>query len=730
MAKLRPRARIVRTIGDQLISGPEAALIELVKNAYDADSPSVRITITPPGSLRLGRLPGKIVVSDSGHGMSGEDLIGKWFEPATTDKVERRTSPGERRLLGAKGVGRFATARLGHLLHLTCASKAPGKTLEVSEIDIDWRDFEASRYLDEVDIDVRTRLGVRGESTGVTLEISELRDPWTKSQLELLIRELRRLASPQDARERGFKIFLDLSGFTVEEHGFDGQSLVAGILSAVSDSPDVNRDPTEIRPFSLGNVYHYRVEGDFDANGGFSGRFINQRADGLVQALNVPAPGLADAEQPCGPVRITLNIYDREGEAVVDLFRKLGLTTIGRLDARKVLDENIGVGIYRGGFRIRPYGDAESDWLELERKRVQNPSQKLGLNQVWGIVNIADEAVSSLVERSSREGLEHNGSFERLKRLIADLMTRVEALRVDFREMVGLSRKQEGDPDGVRSQASLQATAKAVASLPPQYRDKIQKALKQESSALKNSLSELEAYQHKLAAQSSLGLVISQVLHDGRRFLGDINTRSKELADGAPRLLEESPFGKHFRGAFGKNALSIQDSAGHLTKLFRALDPLASRKRGRPKLLNPMDVVDRCIALFNDAITATGITIQRQVQEDLPKVTVYEADLMAALLNIIDNAVHWLGTSPAKPRELRISATYSKKWVRIALANNGPFIDELLAKNLFKPGFTLKPEGSGLGLAIAREAMQASKGKVIYDAEANETTFVIEMLRS
>lgn len=732
MAKLRPRARIVRTIGDQLISGPEAALIELVKNAYDADSPAVRISITPPGTIQGGREPGKIVVADTGHGMSAEDLIGKWFEPATTDKLERQTSPGMRRLLGAKGVGRFATARLGRLLHLKCASKKPGKLLEVSEIYVDWRDFETSEYLDEVDIDVTTRKGQQGEVPGVTLEISELRDPWTKVQLELLIRELRRLASPQDAKESGFKIFLDLTGFTVADHGFDGQSLISGIFGSVEPDTEINvvHDATEIRPFSLGNVFHYRVEGSFDEAGAFSGKFVNQRADGQIQALTIPAPEISSGEEPCGPVHVTLNIYDREGDAVVDLFKKLGLSSIGRMDARKVLDENIGVGIYRNGFRIRPYGDADSDWLELESKRVQNPSQKLGLNQLWGIVSIDDENRSGLIERSSREGLEHNGSFVRLKRQIADVMTRVEALRVDFREMVGISRKQEGDTGGLRNQAGMQATARAIASLPPHYREKVQKALRQESVALKNSLDDLEAYQHKLAAQSSLGLVVSQVLHDGRRFLGDINTRSRELADGAPRLLEQSNFGNHFRQSFGKNARSIHESAGSLTKLFRALDPLASRKRGRPKVLDPMDVVDRCLSLFADATTANGVSVSQVAQEDLPKVTVYEADLMAAVLNIVDNAVHWLGTSPHKPRELKVTATYSKKWVRIALSNNGPRIDEILAKNLFKPGFTLKPEGSGLGLAIAREAMQASKGKVVYDPEAEQTTFVIEIQRS
>jgi signal transduction histidine kinase len=730
VAKLRPRARIVRTIGDQLISGPEAALIELVKNAYDADSPSVSIRITPPGSLQEGRKPGEIVVADTGHGMSANDIVTKWFEPATTDKVERGTSPSGRRLLGAKGVGRFATARLGSVLHLSTCYKEPGKQREVSDFRVDWRLFEQRQYLDEIDVDIATRQGQVTDATGVTLTITNLRDPWTRTQLESLIRELRRLASPNEARERGFKIYLDLTGFTPDAHGFDGQSLVSGAFAEAVEGAETGLNSTEIRPLFLGNVFHYRVEGEFEKDGAFKGRFINKRADDQSTPLIMEAQVLAAGEEPCGPFSMVLNIYDREPDAIVDLFRKMGLSSIGRLDARKMLDENIGVGIYRAGFRIRPYGDAESDWLELERKRVQNPSQKLGLNQVWGTVNISDEATSGLVERSSREGLEHSGQFERLKRLVADVMARAETLRVDFREMVGLSRKQDGDTGDIRSQASLQATTKAIAALPPRYRDKVQKALKQESSALRNSLEELEAYQHKLAAQSSLGLVVSQVLHDGRRYLGDINTRAKGLLDGAPRLLEETPFGKYYRESFSKSASSIHNSAGHLTKLFRALDPIASRKRGRPKSLDPMEVVERCISLFKDSLDQVGVVVIRKQQDGSPKVTVYEADLMAALLNIIDNAIHWLGTSPAKPRELRVAMTYSKKWVRIVLSNNGPLIDPILAKNLFKPGFTLKPEGSGLGLAIAREAMQASKGRVIYDPQPDETAFLIEMQRT
>lgn len=362
--------------------------------------------------------------------------------------------------------------------------------------------------------------------------------------------------------------------------------------------------------------------------------------------------------------------------------------------------------------------------------RVQNPSRKLGLNQVWGVVEIADEATSGLIERSSREGLEHNGSFTRLKHLVSSLLAHVEGLRQDFRQSAGLSRKAGTDTDDVRKKAALRATTRAVAALPPRYREKVERAIKQDSLALKTSIAELETYQQALASNLTLGLVVAQVLHDGRRYLSDISTRSKRLSDGSPRLEEQSTFGTHFRASFGKEASSIHQSAGLLSKLFKSLDPISGKKRGKPKTIVVGDVIERCVGLFSDAIAESSIKVI-VLPSDLPAQALgYESDLMAAMINIIDNAVHWLRTSPVRPRTITLSTTQSKKYIRLAISNNGPIIDNRFQPNLFHPGFSLKTEGSGIGLAIAREAMRASKGDVDFDREEELTTFVIEMQRA
>ncbi|SFN61882.1 Signal transduction histidine kinase [Pseudomonas sp. NFACC24-1] len=723
MAKLRPRARIVRTIGDQLISGPEAALIELVKNAYDADSPYVKIKIIPPQNGDWENEPSWIIVSDAGHGMTSNDLLDKWLEPATSDKVTRKTSPiKHRKMLGAKGVGRFATARLGKRLELESTTLTADHTLETSLMKVDWQQFEQAKYLDEVDIEITPTIAA--EKPGVTLTISELKDTWSQKKLENLIKELRRMASPLSSQDSDFKIFLDISAFNKDTHNFDGHDLLLNPFE--KNSP---RSPEQvITPLSIESLFHYKLEGEFSADGGFIGTFLNDRGDRVQHPLHLPASKLYPEEDSCGPVKIRLNIYDRESDAIQSLFQGLGFGAMGRMESRKLLNENIGVGIYRDGFRIRPYGDAETDWLELERMRVQNPSKKLGLNQLAGIVTIDDENLSGLIERSSREGLEHNGAFARLKRQIAELLSHIESIRQDFRERAGLSRKPIGSTNNVHSSSTMEATAKAIAELPTIYRDKIEKAFIKETTALKTAIEDLETYQQALISHSSLGLVITQVLHDGRRYLSDISTRSEEIVKDSPRLLEESTFGEYIRANLPENAKNILSSAGGLSSLFKSLNPVSGKKRGAPSKQDIVGTINRCLKLFTKDFKTEKINVKFDPASKNLFFLGHDGDLMAALLNLLDNATHWLSTSTSDNRTITIQTKEQDKYLQILVSNNGPTIDERYIPKLFNAGFSLKPEGSGIGLAIAREALRASKADLAFDDSAEETTFIIEMV--
>src|SRR5438874_1908707 len=113
---LRPRARLLRTLGDELISSETVAVVELVKNSYDADATRVVVRFCPP--LAPGQ--GALEIIDNGHGMSLETIRSTWMEPATLHKRHSTRSEARgRRVLGEKGIGRFAASRLADFLEVT-----------------------------------------------------------------------------------------------------------------------------------------------------------------------------------------------------------------------------------------------------------------------------------------------------------------------------------------------------------------------------------------------------------------------------------------------------------------------------------------------------------------------------------------------------------------------------------------------------------------------------------
>ena len=130
---IRPAGRHLLTIGSDLIQDQYAAIVELVKNAYDADSHDVTITIKVSRTRDIFT----IVIADHGHGMSRDTVIDKWLVPSTDDKLKRRTSPNGRTMQGRKGIGRYAASILVDDLLLETVTPNREKT----EAYVNWNEF-------------------------------------------------------------------------------------------------------------------------------------------------------------------------------------------------------------------------------------------------------------------------------------------------------------------------------------------------------------------------------------------------------------------------------------------------------------------------------------------------------------------------------------------------------------------------------------------------------------
>ena len=218
--KIRPAGRHLLTIGRDLIQDNYAAIVELVKNAYDADSECVEIHFKATEKLSKNEsdIPEKgivITVRDYGHGMSQDTVINKWMVPSTTDKLERRMSPLGRIMQGRKGIGRYAASMLGSTLLLETISLNAEKTTVL----VDWRDFEKSEYLDDVEILVESHSTKEPQGTTLTIEGgADYYKEWNKKQFTNLNFELKKLISPVqnsiDKAAQDFQIHLKISGFT------------------------------------------------------------------------------------------------------------------------------------------------------------------------------------------------------------------------------------------------------------------------------------------------------------------------------------------------------------------------------------------------------------------------------------------------------------------------------------------------------------------------------------
>jgi hypothetical protein len=419
-ASLRPRARLLRTIGDELISSETVAILELVKNSYDADASFVLIRFIAP--MKEGA--GQIEVIDDGNGMSLETIQNAWMEPATLSKKKNKNSPRfGRRVLGNKGVGRFAASRLADYLEII--TRACNSESEVRAI-FDWKQFDdETKYLDEIEVlwdetnpdeisleNILAQPSISLEKSlsfeeghGTILRMADLRNSWKEKDIELLRTELSRLVSPfLTMRNSDFSIYMLLP----EKFNH---------LSGKIDPPDSLENP------------HYKIHGKIEANGFCNLKLEMPKFTQNVDLLNKSLKGGED-DPECGPFEIELRVWDRDKNSL-EMSAKERQSTIREI--KRDLDSAAGVNIYRDGFRVLPYGEPKNDWLRLDLRRVQNPTLRASNNQIVGFVLISADDNSQLQDQSNREGLIESKAFDDLQELVLKVLAELEAARYKIR---------------------------------------------------------------------------------------------------------------------------------------------------------------------------------------------------------------------------------------------------------------------------------------------------------
>lgn len=689
--KIRPAGRHILTIGRDLIQDCYAAVVELVKNAYDADSPDVTLEFR----AKADHSGYTIIISDHGHGMTRDTVINKWMVPSTRDKLDRRLSPAGRIMQGRKGVGRYAASILGSDLLLETVSPQGEKTTLL----VEWNSFEEAQYLDEVEILIETSKSQEPSGTRLIMTgDNETLTEWNQRQFDRLKFELKKMISP-------------VSAAIISENCDDAFK----IILVIENFPDVLDSTETIEPYPIFDLFDYRITGKISAGGKGTLVYSLQKARNTIdEKIHF------DAGKPtgCGELIFDFRVYDRDKDAIDSLIQR-GLKDengnyVGKTQARQLLTVYNGIGVYRNGFRIRPHGDPGFDWIELDKKRVQNPSRKIGSDQIIGYVLIQSEELSGLVEKSARDGLRLNASFEQLKEITEKIIARLEEKRFIYRQKAGISRpalKIEKEFERLFSFDTLTRNVRSRL-----FRSGIDKNTTQEIIDIINQDAEdknktVEEIRQTVAiyqGQATLGKIINVILHEGRRPLNYFRNQIPNLHYWYAEFLKTRDTEQL------KSFIPIADGVGEnaeiFVKLFSRLDPLASGKRTAKKQLNLKNEIQKSLSVFDTEMKINEVVSKIIGPENFLFLS-WQQDIYAVFTNLVDNSIYWMSEKKVIKREITIAiVTDGKALLHIDYRDTGPGIEpELIASEvIFEPQFSTKPSGTGLGLAIAGEAASRS----------------------
>lgn len=384
-------AELKNILGRDLITSDNIAVLELVKNSYDAHATKVEITFGDDS----------IVIADNGKGMSKDDIINKWLfiaysakSDGTEDKNYR--SKIRRDFAGAKGIGRLSCDRLARYLTIKTVSEETGK---LETLTVDWSKFEnrQTEEMDTISVEYESSNAPYafpdGQTHGTSLIFKVLHGKWGVEEIFSLRKFLEKMITPlSGADDFNIEVYapafegydnqlrnqIEASRLRYEELSDRERADVAKWENSILNGPIRNSisDVLKIKTTQIESIL---------SNGKIETKLTDRGVLMYEIVEDNKYPQLED-------VRIDIYYLNRAAKYNFSLLMGMSPVNYGN------------VFLFRNGIRILPYGEYDDDSWGLNQRRQQGFNRNLGTRDVFGRVDIHTESINKFKEVSSRDG--------------------------------------------------------------------------------------------------------------------------------------------------------------------------------------------------------------------------------------------------------------------------------------------------------------------------------------
>lgn len=694
---------IAELLGVQNFSSDESAVLELVKNAYDANAKTVTLSF----------YENVLTIVDDGNGMNSEDIRQHWMHVGKSPKAYDTTNEhGERRVLsGAKGVGRFALARLGRKIKLT--SKKVGFPGIVWETD--WNSSTLSETVEAVE-------------KGTIIRINDLREKWGKKKVE------------------------KLTSFLSKTYNDDRMSIII-------EHPDINcqvtkffRDPQIGKNFLSSINLSYTSENTCLSIRISSDEFSEQ-AHSYCQGIDLHCHNnildmvdelKASSEWELSEKELKAHLQ-KLGDFTGEFYFSISPT---KTDVEKFLYKHYdldqllpgGVILYRNAFSISSY-EGKRDWLGFGKRSRKSPaaathttgSWRVRENQVAGKVIIDKKKNSVLQDLSNRQGLDENIYYELFVEVILAGIKEFERYRqAIIRKIDTKNASTPSTPTPIadlilKSPSSLSKLSREEAT---QLVTEIKTFKKESNSAKKEKAAVENRYKYDiriLNVLATVGLKAASIAHEVENNRNSVSQNTADII----AALEEYGYWEALNSpektskSYKSVPYLLESNRVICEKIIRFMNVMLSeieKKQFEPSWQSVLDIVYKIKTAWEEEYASLRINVTNT--EDI--CFNISSDVLQVILdNLILNSVQQ--NQFLNNLVVTISLKLVGDFLAVSYSDNGKGLDKKYKDNprrILEVHETTRQNGHGLGMWIINNTITLCNGQI--DKISGDNGFAID----